>query len=492
MTDNQKKESQIDYFDRLAPMRQFWRERNRYYYEQVDGLVAQNVSPDDSVLEIGCATGDLLASLALRRGVGVDFSPEMIRSAREKWSEKSETDIEFKIGDAEALALNERFDRVIMSDVVGELDDVWSAFRNLHGVTHERSRIVITYFNHLWEPILWLGERLGLKTPQHRQNWLSLEDLEHLLEVTGFEVIRRGYRLLLPKKIPLLAPLFNRYLVKLPLLRRLGLVLYLVARPRPKPRSETSVSVIIPCRNERGNIRSAIERTPEMGRHTEIIFVDGNSNDGTVEEIEAVIHENGGRRDIKLIHQLPRGSMEGAEHGRMLKLGKGDAVRKGFAAASGDILMILDGDLTVPPEDLPKFYLALVDGYGEFVNGSRLVYPMEKEAMRLLNKIANKMFSIIFTWILEQPVKDTLCGTKVLRRIDYEQIARQRDYFGDFDPFGDFDLLFGAARQNMKIIEIPIRYRERTYGEIKIRRFQHGVLLLKMTWVGMQKLKWRV
>ena len=245
---------------------------------------------------------------------------------------------------------------------------------------------------------------------------------------------------------------------------------------RSDGKADTTVSVIIPFRNEAGNIEGAVNRIPQMGKHTEILFVDGNSTDGTVEKIEEMMKRYKGEKDIKLIHQ------GGAK-------GKADAVRKGFAEANGDILMILDGDLTVPPEDLPKFYLALAEGKGEFVNGSRLVYVMEKQAMRSLNILGNKVFSWIFTWLLEQRIKDTLCGTKVLFTKDYIKIEKGRDFFGDFDPFGDFDLIFGAAKLNLKIVEMPIRYKARVYGDIKIRRFKHGWLLLKMSFVALRKLK---
>jgi glycosyltransferase involved in cell wall biosynthesis len=213
-----------------------------------------------------------------------------------------------------------------------------------------------------------------------------------------------------------------------------------------------------------------------MGPGTELIFVDGNSSDGTVEEIETVIREYKGPLTLRYI---PQGDGKG----------KGDAVRKGFAAAKNDVLMILDSDLTVPPEDLPKFYRALVQQKGEFINGVRLVYPMEGEAMRFLNLLGNKFFSLALSWVLEQPIKDSLCGTKVLYRSDYDRIAAHRAYFGDFDPFGDFDLLFGAARLNMRIVDLPVRYRARTYGETKIDRFAHGWLLLKMTGFGFAKLR---
>lgn len=457
-------------------------------------LLSFHIPPAQSVLEIGCGTGDLLAAMKPARGVGLDFSPEMITRAKEKFSAQNFPNLNFVVDDAENMHITDTFDYVVLSDCIGEFTDIWKAFRNLQQVTGPRSRIIITYFNALWEPILRIGEWLGMKMPQDYQNWLSLADIENLLLLNGLEVVNKGYHLLIPKKTPLLSRVVNKYLARLPFVRRLCLGIYLVARPRKEkivPSREYSVSVVIPCRNEKGNIRPAVECLPPMGSQMEIIFVDGDSNDGTVEEIEKIIAEFKGCKDIKLIHQIPSGSADGAGHDRMLKLGKGDAVRKGFAAASGDILMILDADLTVPPEDLPKFYLALREGHGEFINGSRLIYPMEKEAMRFLNKLGNKFFSILFSWILDQRIKDTLCGTKVLFRKDYEKIATNRNFFGDFDPFGDFDLLFGAVKQNLKIVDVPIRYRERTYGEIKIERFKHGLLLLKMSALAFMKFKFR-
>jgi glycosyltransferase involved in cell wall biosynthesis len=196
--------------------------------------------------------------------------------------------------------------------------------------------------------------------------------------------------------------------------------------------------------------------------------------DGTQEEINRIIAAYP-EKDIRLILQDGQG--------------KGDAVRKGFSAAKGDILMILDADLTVPPEDLPKFYRALAENHGEFINGCRLVYPMEKQAMRFLNYIGNKFFSIMFTWILNQRFKDTLCGTKALLKKDYEKIQANRSFFGNFDPFGDFDLIFGAVKQNLKVVEVPIRYRERTYGRTNINRFRHGILLMKMTIFAYKKMR---
>ena len=232
--------------------------------------------------------------------------------------------------------------------------------------------------------------------------------------------------------------------------------------------------IVIPARNEAGNIEAAVLRTPAMGSRTELIFVEGNSTDHTWAEIQRVKAAYP-ERDIKILQQTGRG--------------KGDAVRAGYAVATGDILMILDADLTMPPEELPKFYSAVASGRAEFANGCRLVYPMEKQAMQFLNMIANHCFGHAFSWLLGQRVKDTLCGTKVLSRAHYDRIAANRAYFGDFDPFGDFDLLFGADKLNLKIVDIPIRYRERTYGSTNIHRWSHGWLLLRMVAFAARKLK---
>lgn len=486
------KEQRRQHCDALAARREEWRRRNRYYHQDLEALIARLVPAGRSVLDVGCGTGALLAAARPSLGVGIDFSSAMIEVARSKHPSEHCPNLEYRVDDIEALELDARFDYVLMVDVVGGLTDIAQALRNLHRVTADGSKIIVTFPSPLWSLPLRVAERLGLKMPWGHDNWLTLGDMEDLLALNGLEVVSKGSRMLIPVRIPLVSGLINRVLTRLPLLRRLCLFQYLVVRPRPellRQHGPYSVSVVVPCRNERGNVRAAVERTPAMGSHTEIVFVDGNSNDGTVEEIEAVIAEQRRIRDIRLVHQVPRDSAEGEGHGRMLRLGKGDAVRKGFAAANGEILMILDADLTVPPEDLPKFYDALAEGHGELVNGTRLVYPMEQQAMRTLNRLANRWFSWLFTWLLDQRIRDTLCGTKVLFRADYERIAAGREYFGDFDPFGDFDLLFGAAKLNLKIVEVPIRYRERTYGEIKIERFRHGLLLFKMSLIAMRKLK---
>ncbi|MDA1335003.1 MAG: glycosyltransferase [bacterium] len=466
-----KKTDLIKYFDTLAETRDHWSERNWYYHSNLENLHTFIIPYGSNVLEIGSGTGSLLAALKPKKGVGVDISPKMISYAKEKFP-----NIDWREGDAENLEVGERFDYIVVSDLVGYLDDIERGFHELKKVSHERTRLVISYYNYLWEPLLQLAERLQLKAEQPLQNWMSHKDIEGMLELADFEIIKSGSKMVFPIWIPLISAFLNKIVGNLPFLSRLGVIQYAVARPKPTGvYQDKSVSIIIPARNEKGNIESAVKRTPVFGTHQEIIFVEGHSSDDTYEEIVRVADKYVGTRNIRYDRQSGKG--------------KGDAMRKGYSMAEGEVIMILDADLTVPPEDLPKFYNAIISGRGEFINGSRLVYQLEDQSMRFLNILGNKFFSIVFTWLLGQRLKDTLCGTKVFTKSDYNLIAEGRPYFGDFDPFGDFDLIFGAAKLNLKIIEVPIRYQARTYGSTQIDRWTHGWLLLKMVAFAMRKIK---
>jgi SAM-dependent methyltransferase len=457
----------------LADSLATWRRRHRCYYNELERMYRRHVTPGSRVLHVGCGLGDLLAAVRPAEGLGIDLSPAVIEQAGRRHPE-----LRFAVLDPERFELaGETFDYVLLDHAVADMGDIQGCLESVRRASRPETRVILSHHNALWEPLLALASRLGLRRKVGQQNWLGPEDFDNLLRLSDFEAVWRGSETLLPVYVPLLSSLLNRLACRFWPLRHFCLTQVVVARPLAPPTGAESLSctVVIPTRNERGNVADAVRRTPEMGRHTQIIFVDGNSSDGTPEEIERVIAENP-RRDIRLIHQGDG-------------VGKGDAVRRGFAAASGDVLMILDADLTVPPEDLPRFFRAIVEGQGELINGTRLVYPMEEQAMRFLNKLGNRFFSLLFTWIIGQRFRDTLCGTKVLSRGSYAVIEANRGHFGDFDPFGDFDLLFGAARANLKIIEIPVRYRARTYGTTNISRFRHGWLLLKMSWVAFRKLK---
>ena len=465
------KENIRQYLIDIANERIKWKKRNRLYHRYLEKYFSFFIPPGSKVLEIGCGTGELLNAVKPDYGVGVDFSPKMIEIAKKQFP-----DLIFYIQDAENLELEEKFDYIILSDLVGSLWDVQKAFKNLKKVSYNKTRIIISYYSYLWEPILKIGEFFKIKLKQPLQNWLSPNDIENLLDLENFECIKTEKKLLFPKYIPLLSPFLNKFIGNLPIINGLCLTNIIIARPKTEIRKEFSVSIIIPAKNEKGNIENAIKRTPEFGKSQEFIFIEGNSSDKTYEEMLRVKEKYKGK-NIVVMKQSGKG--------------KGNAVRKAFDMATGDVLMILDADLTVPPEDLPKFYEAIQKNRGEFINGCRLIYQMEKQAMRFLNLLANKFFGMFFTYILTQRLKDTLCGTKVLFKNDYLKIKENRSYFGDFDPFGDFDLLFGAAKLNLKIIEVPVRYKERQYGSTQIRRFSHGWLLIKMSLFGAKKIKFR-
>jgi SAM-dependent methyltransferase len=460
--------------EKLAPERDRWISRNRFFYQEDLTYLKFLIPAGSRVLELGCGTGHTLAALTPSEGVGIDFSPAMVDVARQ-----NHPDLSFIVNDIEDAsamsALQQKFDVILMSDAIGSLDDCQATVQSLHALCHRDTRLIVSYYSRLWEPILALARACGLQMPTTQQNALSSEDIANLLDLGGFEVVKRDWRQLLPRRLLGLGRLINNYIAPLPGIRRLCLRSYLVARPLGMPMVPApSTTVVIPCRNERGNIESAITRLPRFCERVEVIFVEGHSQDDTLQEayrVQAAYPEI----DIKVLTQDGKG--------------KGDAVRKGFGAASGDVLMILDADLTVPPESLGKFYDLMASGKAEFVNGSRLVYPMENDAMRFLNFLANLAFSKLFTWLLNQRFTDTLCGTKVISRRHYTMLQANRGYFGEFDPFGDFDLIFGASKLNLKVIEVPIRYASRTYGETQISRFQHGWLLLRMVFFAFRKLK---
>ena len=349
-----------------------------------------------------------------------------------------------------------RADYVLLNGNIHYEADIQDFLGTLRLALRPSTRVIMLFYSTLWKPWLRLATALGVRGKTPEENWIANEDVRNLLLLANYELVRQESKFLVPIYIPVISYLVNRFLAPLPGLRLFNLLNIAVARPlglsAPDPSKLPSVSVVVPARNEAGNIEAAILRTPAMGPDDELIFIEGNSTDNTWEMI----------CELKRKYQ--------ATH----------AVRKGFSLAKKEILMILDADLTVPPEELPRFYEALVAQKGEFINGSRLVYPMEKQAMRFFNLLGNKFFAVTFSFVLGQRFKDTLCGTKVLTRENYLKLATHRKYFGEFDPFGDFDLIFGATRMGLRIVEVPIHYRERTYGSTNIQRWKQGFILLRM------------
>ena len=463
-----------EHFDWVSEKDSGPRQRQKGYHRQVLQKLRHHIRPGAKVLEWGCGRGDLLHGLKPARGLGVDLSPNMAAQAKARYSEAN---LEFREGDLLEGGIEETFDAIVLDFLPGYLPDVQKAFEHLHRSCHARTRIYIGSLNQLWKPALSMAQPLGFVVKQPPSNWLSTADLINLLELTGFEIVKSSTEHLFPFRCPLISGFFNRFLVRLPGFRHLGSSLFIVARPvaRPELRGELSCSVILPARNESGHIKAALQRIPVMGKKTELIIVEGNSTDDTWEVIQREVAAYKGPLEVRYMQQPGKG--------------KWDAVHTGFAEARGDVLVIQDGDLTAPPEDLPKFFDAIISGRAEFANGSRLVYPMESEAMKILNFFGNKFFASALSFVIGRPIKDSLCGTKMLLRSDYERLLQRIEAFGEFDPYGDFNLIFGSSLLDLAIRDVPVRYKDRAYGETNISRFSGAALLLRMTWFGLRKLR---
>ncbi len=341
-----------------------------------------------------------------------------------------------------------------------------------------RGRVVVALYTWYFAWLFRLADRFGLRQGPPIITFVTQADLDQLARLAGFELVRLRPVVYMPWHFFGIGTLLNVVMPAVPGLRWLSLVTVAVLRPKiPSERERPSLTIVIPARNERGNIENALQRMPDFGASTEVIFVEGHSSDGTWEEIQRVASLWDGRAGLRVraLQQVGKG--------------KADAVRLGFSRATGDVLTILDADLTMPPEKLTRFYDAYCQGAADFVNGTRLVYPMEGEAMRFLNRLGNVFFARMLSFVLDVRLGDSLCGTKLVSRLDYERFVRWRQDFGDFDPFGDFELLFPAAVLGTGIIDIPVYYRARTYGTTNIRRFRDGAILFRMTMTGLRRIK---
>ena len=473
----QRRERTRNHLARIAPRRETWINRNTYYYKLLSRLLCFLVEPKKKVLSVRCGTGNLLAVVRPCAGKGVDICPEIVTIAQQR-NRSFEFAVAFpdKGEFRQVFEADENFDYILFNDI-GDTVDVLEALRNLKPLCKRHTRLLITTYNHLWEPLVSFAEWVGMKVPRTEQNWLSIADIRNLLRLAGFEALETHRIVLLPKYIPLLSGFLNRFCARLPFLSKLCMTQVVVARMLPPPVSpeELGVSVVIPCKNEKGNVEEAVRRIPGLAGRTEILFCDDQSTDGTAEEV------------LRLQAAYPDKNIR-LEYGPGVC--KSRNVWTGFNAATGDILMILDADLTTIPEELPYFIDVIASGQAEFVNGSRLVYPVPKGAMNGANMLGNKFFSVAFTYLLGQRVKDTLCGTKVLWKNDWERIKPFVGTWGTEDRWGDYELLFGAAKLNLKILDLPVHYQERIYGSTKMTKvFRNGLVMLKMCWHGFLKLK---
>jgi ubiquinone/menaquinone biosynthesis C-methylase UbiE len=466
-----------DFFNNNIDKIEARRGANSYYHGEMRRYYQFYIQPHSRILELGCGSGNLISSLNPSYGVGVDISEKMIELARKKCPE-----ITFVCEDIESFDTNDSFDYIIISGTLANVHDIHTLLQKVFDIANPDTRILIDHYNELWRPVINYGQKLNVKSPEYISNWLSIDDIDNFLYISKFQVVHKEFFMLVPKYLPIISAFFNKLIVKLPIIRRLCLSQLLIARKYCPPENveDLSVSVIFTVRDEEGNIEPLVTRTPQLGRHTELVFIEGHSGDGTVDRIKDCINKYP-EKNIKLYHQ------EG--------IGQKDAYRLGFNKAEGDLLCWLEADLTTPPEEMRLLWDTYIAGQGEYINGSRLVYEMKGNAMPLANMLGNRFFGNIFTLLLGQRFTDTLCGLKAISKRNFEKMGANLTYFGDFDPFGDFELIFNAIKLNLKVAEVPLHYQQRTYGESKaygkstISFLKHALLLMRMTWVAFIRFK---
>ena len=441
----------------------FWKEKNWYYHNLLRQIFKKYIPEGSKVLQIGYGLGDALAALYPQKAMSIDEDEELIDISKRRFPS-----IQFIKAKPEEVIVKGKYDYVIIPNSVAHFYDIQTVLEKTLKVLSKNSKVVMTATNPRWEQIFYILEKLKLKRPEDSRNWLRLADLRNIFEISGYDVEESGYSILIPAHIPFFSNLVNNFIKGSGFLAQFCVEEYIVARKAKLRRKKNlSCTVLIPCYNEEENIKQAIATVPKMGTKTEILVVDDGSSDKTAQVVKRVMKKN---KNLKLISYKPN-------------QGKGYAVKKGFDAVVTDTMMIQDADMTVPPEELPRFFNLIAEGKADFVNGTRMIYPMEEEAMRQLNLVGNLIFSWIFSWLLGQKVTDTLCGTKALFKRDYKKIKMGGE------SWGDFDLLFGASENKLKIVDLPVHYKKRVAGKSKMKAFKHGLVLAKMCIVGLWRLK---
>jgi len=450
------------HFGALAAIYRKLKNRNRYYNSYLVRWCRSLIAPGQRVLDVGCGRGDVLAELQPSSGVGIDLSEEMVAAAK-----ADHPHLSFRQTALEDFDGGGSFDAVLLINTAEYTFDMGAVIGRCHRALRDNGKLLLTTANPLWSPIFHFASRLGLRVPECERLFLTNEDVVNLLRLHGFDVIYKKMSLLVPKYIPFFSDFINNTWSRIPILHLLSSTQLIAARKIPPVRREYSVSIVVPCYNERGNIERCIREVQKIGARTELLFVDDGSKDGTADAVDPKLNTE---IDVRVIRYTPN-------------RGKGHAVKTGFDAATGDIVLILDADLTTMPEELVPVYEAFATGNAEFVNCTRFIYPMEGRAMKWANYVGNKMFNILVSHVMESRVSDTLCGTKAMFRRDYLAMQMGRD------PWGDYDFLFGAAQQRLVIRELPVHYRQRLAGSSKMNSMKHTINLLRMCWHGFFQVK---
>ncbi len=361
---------------------------------------------------------------------------------------------------------NKKYKTIILTDLFEVSTDILELLSMVNKLLGKDGIIVICSINQKWNRILNLFERLNLKDGNQKRLFINSTIVLNIAKVTGLEFVTQRNKQIFPFRMLGLGSLINNILEILFFPFSFGIRIYSILNQQEKFNEEKkySKSIIIPAKNEEKNLKPLLNQIPELEEDHEIILAIGDSEDKTYEVAKEIKEARCWPFEVKVIKQTGKG--------------KANAVWEAVEEASKEVIIILDADISVNPETIVQFNSVIDTGKASFVNGTRLIYGMESGAMRIVNNLGNRIFQYIVSIIIGQKITDSLCGTKVFFRKDFNKIKLWKELVQMKDPFGDFDMIFTAGYFGLKILEIPVRYQARVYGVTQIKRFRDGYKLI--------------
>ncbi len=384
-------------------------------------------------------------------GQNIDSNKIFIKEIDEQYQIKHKDNIHYVNENIENILSD--CDTVVISDIEHQLNPAKNLL-NLSRIVGDNTKIILLSKNMVWMILIKILKLFFSFSPK-KNNFLPSSYLDNLYSSCNLELIRQEKIIALPINIPFLTKIINR-IFRLPLLNFFCMSNIAILKKKIKNSSnhkDLKISFIIPCKNEQDNIKVFEQKINENTEPDEYLFGDDNSSDKTSDEIDKLIEK---LSDKKIIKYNGPG------------ICKSENVYKGIDLSSGDIIVIYDADHTVSFEDI-KFSVSIMKKTNvDFINCTRMIYPQKDGAMKFANFIGNTIFASLFSLLFKKKITDTLCGTKIFYKKDWEKIKENTSQWGMKDLWGDFDLLIGAYKNNLKITEVPVTYYERRENETKM------------------------
>lgn len=440
----------------------FWKEKNWYYHNQLKQIFKDVIKENSKVLQIGYGLGDILAALYPKKGVSFDDDKDILAISRRRYPIFKFTDFNFNKN-----KVNDKFDYVIYPNSLEHFDDIQTVFENVYPALSRSSKVVVASVNPRWEQIFYILEKLKLKRPESSRNWLRIENIKNLLEVSGYKVIDSGFRIILPVSIPLISGIINKVIRNIKILSRFCVEQFVVAQKETfSINNNLSCSVVIPTYNQAELLEYCIESIPNVGKKMQIVVVDDASSDRTEQVMKSLSKKH---HNIKYIrNERPQGEEK--------------SLKIGIESVDLDIILTYDAKMSIPSSELVRFYNVLASKRADFVSGMRFIYPLEGQRLRQLTIIGNIIFSYLYSLFLNQRVFDPLCSIKGFYKKNYSKIKISNNNTL-------LDLLIKAAENKAKILEIPVHYSLESYLENKPHTLARLGILTKGVFYGIWRLK---